>query len=114
MAEDEPQSAEEAELRAVIEAVLSSPSDKRLVIGRPGTGKTTLFRQLLELAPGEPDQRIVLTFINNPKDDLEDDLGGLAQVFTLHSCCPSACCTGIGHSEARLRRTSAVAPASRP
>ncbi|MDA2917992.1 AAA family ATPase [Desulfobacterota bacterium AH_259_B03_O07] len=87
MVEDEPQSAEEAELRAAIEAVLSSPSDKKLVIAGPGTGKTTLFEQLLELAPGHPDQRIVLTFVNNLKDDLNDDLGGLAQVFTLHSYC---------------------------
>jgi superfamily I DNA/RNA helicase len=89
MSEDEPQSAEEAELTAAIEAVLSSPSDKKLVIAGPGTGKTTLFKLLLELAPGEPDQRVVLTFINNLKNDLEDDLGGLAQVFTLHSYCLS-------------------------
>jgi superfamily I DNA/RNA helicase len=87
MAEDEPQSAEEAELRSAIEAVLSSPSDKKLVIAGPGTGKTTLFRQLLELAPGDPDQRIVLTFINTLKNDLKDELGELAQVFTLHSYC---------------------------
>lgn len=87
MSEDEPQSVEEAELTAAIEAVLNSSSDKKLVIAGPGTGKTTLFKRLLELAPGEPDQRIVLTFINNLKDDLEDDLGGLAQVFTLHSYC---------------------------
>jgi superfamily I DNA/RNA helicase len=87
MAEDEPPSAEEAEFRDAIASVLSSPSDKKLVIAGPGTGKTTLFKQLLELAAGEPDQRIVLTFINNLRDDLEDDLGGLAQVFTLHSYC---------------------------
>ena len=77
--------AEEAELKDAIKAVLSSPSEKKLVIGGPGTGKTTLFKQLLELAPGSPDQRIVLTFINNLRCDLEDDLGELAQVFTLHS-----------------------------
>lgn len=98
MVEDEPQSAEEAELRAAIEAVLSSSSDKKLVIAGPGTGKTTLFKQLLELAAGEPDQRIVLTFINNLKDDLEDDLGGLAHVFTLHSYC-----LGLLHRDPALR-----------
>lgn len=87
MVEDEPQSAEEAEFRAAIEAVLRSPSHKKLVIAGPGTGKTTLFKQLLELALGEPDQRIVLTFINNLKNDLENELDGLAQVFTLHSYC---------------------------
>ena len=78
MAEGEPLSAEEAELKSAIEAVLNSPSRKKLVIAGPGTGKTTLFKQMLELAIGEPDRRIVLTFINNLKDDLEDDLAGLA------------------------------------
>ena len=43
MAEDEPQSAEEAELGAAIEAVLNSPSDKKLVIAGPGTGKTQIL-----------------------------------------------------------------------
>lgn len=98
MAENEPQSTEEAELRVAIEAVLSSLSDKKLVIAGPGTGKTTLFRQLLELAPGEPDQRIVLTFINTLMNDLKDDLGGLAQVFTLHSYC-----LGLLHRDPALR-----------
>ncbi len=87
MADDETLSPEETELKAAVEAVLSSPSKKKLVIAGPGTGKTTLFKQMLELAPGEPDQRIVLTFVNNLKDDLEDDLGGLAQIYTIHSYC---------------------------
>lgn len=98
MVEDEPMSAEEAEFRAAIEAVLQSPSRKKLVIAGPGTGKTTLFKQMLELAFGEPDQRIVLTFINNLKDDLEKDLEGLAQVFTLHSYC-----LGLLHRNPALR-----------
>jgi len=87
MAEGEPVSPEEAELRAAIEAVLESPSRKKLVIAGPGTGKTTLFKQVLELASGDPDRRIVLTFIKGLKDDLEKDLDGLARVFTLHSYC---------------------------
>ena len=98
MVEDEPISAEEAEFRAAIEAVLQSPSRKKLVIAGPGTGKTKLFKQVLELASGEPDQRIVLTFINNLKDDLEKDLEGLAQVFTLHSYC-----LGLLHHNPALR-----------
>lgn len=98
MAEDETQTPEEIELRAAVEAVLRSSSKKKLVIAGPGTGKTTLFKQMLELAPGEPDQRIVLTFINNLKDDLEGDLGGLAQVFTLHSYC-----LGLLHRDPALR-----------
>jgi superfamily I DNA/RNA helicase len=83
-------SPEEAELQSAIEAVLASPSRKKLVIAGPGAGKTTLFKKMLKLAPGNPDQRVVLTFINNLKNDLEDDLGDLAQVFTLHSFCLGA------------------------
>jgi len=98
MAEDETQTLEEAELRGAVEAVLSSSSKKKLVIAGPGTGKTTLFKQMLELAPGDTDKRIVLTFINNLKDDLERDLGGLAQVFTLHSYC-----LGLLHRDPALR-----------
>lgn len=98
MAEGEPLSAEEAELKSAIEAVLNSPSPKKLVIAGPGTGKTTLFKQMLKLATGEPDRRIVLTFINNLKNDLENDLAGLADVFTLHSYC-----LGLLHREAALR-----------
>lgn len=78
---------EEAELKSAIEAVLSSPSRKKLVVAGPGTGKTTLFKAMLELTDGESDQRIVLTFINSLKDDLENDIGDLAKVHTLHSYC---------------------------
>lgn len=98
MSEDEPLTPEEAELKKAIEAVLHSPSRKKLVIAGPGTGKTALFKQMLELATGEPNQRIVLTFINNLKNDLEDDLAGLAKVFTLHSFC-----LGLLHRDAALR-----------
>ncbi len=90
--------AEEAELKAAIGRVLNSPSRKKLVVAGPGTGKTTLFRQMLEAASGEPDRRLVLTFINNLKDDLEEELSGLARVFTLHSYC-----LGLLYRNAKLR-----------
>lgn len=89
---------EEAELKAAIERVLSSPSRKKLVVAGPGTGKTTLFRRMLEDASGEPDRRLVLTFINNLKYDLEEELSGLARVFTLHSYC-----LGLLYRNAKLR-----------
>ncbi len=98
MSDDELLTPEEAELKAAIEAVLRSPARKKLVIAGPGTGKTTLFKQMLQLAAGEPDQRIVLTFINSLKNDLEDDLAGLAQVYTLHSFC-----LGLLHRDRTLR-----------
>ncbi len=82
-------SPEEAELNAAVEAILNSDSPKKLVVAGPGTGKTSLFKRMLKAASGVPDQRIVLTFINNLKDDLERDLGDIAKVHTLHSYCLS-------------------------
>jgi superfamily I DNA/RNA helicase len=98
MAQGQTLSAEEGELKTAIEAIVNSRSRKKLVIAGPGTGKTSLFKQILEQANGDPDRRIVLTFINTLKDDLEADLAGLAKVVTLHSYC-----LGLLHREAALR-----------
>ena len=98
VAEEAEYRAEQDELRGAIRKILASPSRKKLVVAGPGTGKTTLFKQMLELAPGDRNQRIVLTFINNLKDDLEEDLGDLAQVYTLHSYC-----LGLLHRHPSLR-----------
>lgn len=98
MADEADYSAEQAELEEAIERTLASTSPKKLVIAGPGTGKTTLFRRMLELSPGEPQERIVLTFINNLKNDLEEDLGDIARVHTLHSYC-----LGLLHSHPALR-----------
>ena len=98
MAKDRSMTAEESELKDTIERVLHSQSRKRLIVGGPGTGKTTLFRHMLELASGKPGRRIVLTFVNTLKDDLEDDLADVAKVFTLHSYC-----LGLMHRDAAVR-----------
>ncbi len=90
--------AEEEELERCIRRVLDSPSPRKLVVAGPGTGKTTLFKELLNGCGGEPDHRLVLTFINSLRDDLELSLTGLAQVRTLH-----AYCMGLLHSKAELR-----------
>ena len=78
---------ERTQLKAAIDRVLNSPSRKKLVVAGPGTGKTALFRKMLKLASGEPNRRLVLTFINNLRDDLEKELSGLAEVSTIHSYC---------------------------
>lgn len=91
-------SPEEVEFRRAIDAVLSSTSSKKLVVAGPGTGKTTLFKKVLERLPGEASERVVLTFINALKDDLEKDLSDLAGVHTLHSFC-----LGLLHRDPVLR-----------
>jgi superfamily I DNA/RNA helicase len=77
----------ERELSDAVERVLASTSRKKLVVAGPGAGKTTLFRKLLEKANGNAKQRLVLTFINNLKADLDRSLGDVAEVFTLHGYC---------------------------
>lgn len=89
---------EEAELKAAFDSILLSDARKKLVIAGPGTGKTTLFKEILIRTPGDPGNRLVLTFINNLKNDLEHDLAGLANVYTLHSFC-----LGLLYHEAALR-----------
>lgn len=75
----------QTELKEAVDKVLASKSRKKLVVAGPGAGKTTLFRKLLEAAIGQRENRLVLTFINNLKDDLERTLGDISQVFTLHN-----------------------------
>ena len=45
---------EKDELKSVTERILASSSPKKLVVAGLGAGKTTLFRQLLDAAEGEP------------------------------------------------------------
>jgi len=77
----------QTELKEAVDKVLASKSRKKLVVAGPGAGKTTLFQKLLEAAKGQRANRLVLTFINNLKDDLKYALGDMSQVFTLHSYC---------------------------
>ena len=77
------------ELREAVERIVASHSPRKLVVAGPGAGKTTLFRKLLEQSAGNRDTRLVLTFINNLKQGLDNSLGDLACVFTLHGYCQS-------------------------
>lgn len=77
----------EDELREATEKVLNSVSRKKLVVAGPAAGKTTLFRKLLEKQGGSREKHLVVTFVNNLKDDLERSLGDLSEVYTLHGYC---------------------------
>jgi superfamily I DNA/RNA helicase len=76
-------------LAAATTKILESDSRKKLIVAGPGAGKTTIFKRLLEGSQGNNNSRLVLTFINNLKNSLEEDLSDLASIFTLHGYCQS-------------------------
>ena len=64
-----------------IDEILRSRSDKKVVVAGPGTGKTYLFKKVLE---GKA-KTLTLTFVNSLVEDLSLDLCGISEVRTLHS-----------------------------
>ena len=62
-------------------AILASPEHKKIVVAGPGTGKTYLFKTILE---GKKNT-LTLTFVNSLVEDLSLELCGLSDVKTLHS-----------------------------
>jgi superfamily I DNA/RNA helicase len=64
--------------------IVSSSSDKKLIVAGPGTGKTFTFRQALLGCEG---RGLALTFIRNLVRDLRKDLEDVADVFTFHGFC---------------------------
>ncbi len=66
------------------EAIVSSPSVKKLIVAGPGTGKTFTFRQALIAAGG---RGLALTFINNLVRDLKAELEDIADAYTFHGFC---------------------------
>lgn len=75
------------ELQEATERILSSDSPRKLIVAGPGAGKTYIFKKLLERSGTARSDHLVLTFINELKNDLEADLFGLARVGTLHGYC---------------------------
>jgi len=75
------------ELQQAIQHILESKSRRKLVVAGPGTGKTTLFKKLLESSAGDKNSRLTLTFITNLRAELDKALSDLCQVSTLHGYC---------------------------
>ena len=64
-----------------VDAVVAARATKTIVVGGPGTGKTHLFRQLLD---GKTNT-LTLTFVNSLVSDLSLELFGVSEVRTLHA-----------------------------
>jgi superfamily I DNA/RNA helicase len=71
----------EREREKHIDAILNSPSSRKIVVGGPGTGKTHLFESILKGKRGT----LTLTFVNALVEDLSLEFCGLSVVRTLHS-----------------------------
>jgi len=75
-----------------LKEILSSDHKNKLILGGPGTGKTFLFKNIVEDLP-ENSIILVTTFINNLAEDLEKRLSKISnrriEVRTLHSFCNS-------------------------
>jgi superfamily I DNA/RNA helicase len=86
-------SAAEEESKKFIDAILKSASYKKIVVAGPGTGKTYLFRNILE----GKNNSLTLTFINALVEDLSLELYGMSDVKTLHSFARSVLRRNIGN-----------------
>jgi superfamily I DNA/RNA helicase len=63
-----------------IDQILGSDSRWKVVVAGPGTGKTYLFKKIIE---GKPNT-LTLSFVNSLVEDLSLELCGLSDVRTLH------------------------------
>jgi hypothetical protein len=64
------------ERQKYIDAVLSSSSKKKIVVAGPGTGKTFLFKKVLQ----GKSKTLTLTFVNSLVEDLSLELNGISDV----------------------------------
>lgn len=83
----------EEECKKYIDAILKSSSKRKIVVAGPGTGKTYLFRNILE----GKNNSLTLTFINALVEDLSLELYGMSDVKTLHSFARSVLRRNIGN-----------------
>ena len=66
-------------------AILSSKSNKKIILSGAGTGKTYIFREVLKA--NSNGKNIAMTFINSLTNDMDSVFGNLAEVKTFHAYC---------------------------
>lgn len=81
MAQNEKYEKAKSERQKHTDAILSSTSRHKIVVAGPGTGKTHLFKEVLN---GKTNT-LTLSFVNALVEDLSLELCGLSDVKTLHS-----------------------------
>jgi hypothetical protein len=82
---------------AHVQALLTSPSTKKIVVAGPGTGKTHLFKEVLH----GKQKTLTLTFVKSLVEDLSLELCGMSEVRTLHSYAPSTL-SRVNNTEIRI------------
>lgn len=82
----------EDESKKHVDAIVKSTSRKKIVVAGPGTGKTYLFKKIIE----GKNNTLTLTFVNALVEDLSLELYGISDVKTLHSFARSTLGSNIG------------------
>lgn len=77
--------AQKEEWNRCVKAILSSKSSKKIILSGAGTGKTTIFKELLKT--NSSGRSVVMTFIKSLTDDMDSIFGNLAEVKTFHAYC---------------------------
>jgi len=67
--------------------IIKSNHTKKIVMAGPGAGKTTGFLRLLQDRKFDKERCLVFTFLGVLKEDLEQQLKSMANIFTLHGYC---------------------------
>ena len=70
----------EAERTEYVNKILASKADKKVVVAGPGTGKTFLFKKVLN---GKT-KTLTLSFVNSLVDDLALELYGISCLLLIH------------------------------
>jgi superfamily I DNA/RNA helicase len=71
--------------RRYLRAILDSPSERKMIVAGPGTGKTFTMGQILR--GSVPGTMLALTFIRNLVNDMQEEFGDIAEAKTFHAYC---------------------------
>jgi len=73
---------QQEERQALLQKILDSEAEKKIIVAGPGTGKTFTFQQILIRA--ESNKNLVMTFIRRLVNDMDEKLSDYADVKTFH------------------------------